>query len=305
MTNNETPRVRSLLRQAQRNVDGGKNVAAEELYRQILVEEPQSAAAWLGLATVARSETERSEAYARALELDPDVVAAAAASVEAQPAGEPAADQAAENTANLAATTVSPPLVDTAVRAPAAAAAAATASGPVERQYEVLDADTQLFCYRHPDRSTSLRCYKCSKPICSECTVKTPVGYLCPDCYREAEDAFFTAKPTDYLLAILVALPISLLVGFLVMQFSRGIFFIIIMFFVGGAIGGVIGRITKRVIGGRRGRYIPHLVAACVIIGVLVWALPVLLFNPGALFSLIGPGVYLATAVSSAYYWAR
>ena len=303
MTNNETPRVRSLLRQAQRNVDGGKNVAAEELYRQILVEAPQSAAAWLGLATVAKSETERSEAYARALELDPDVVAAAAA--EAQPANEPAADQAAAKTDNLAATTTGPQPVDTAVRAPAAAAVTAAASRPSDRQYEVLDADAQLFCYRHPDRSTSLRCYKCSKPICSECTVKTPVGYLCPDCYREAEDAFFTAKPTDYLLAALVALPISLLAGYLVMMFSRGIFFIIIMFFVGGAIGGVIGRITKRVIGGRRGRYIPHLVAACVIIGVLVWALPVLLFNPGALFSLIGPGVYLATAVSSAYYWAR
>ena len=89
------------------------------------------------------------------------------------------------------------------------------------------------------------------------------------------------------------------------MQFARGLLFIIIIFFVGGAIGGVIGRVTKRVIGGRRGRYIPHLVAACVIIGVLVWALPVLLINPGSILAMIGPGVYLATAVSSAYYWAR
>ena len=167
----------------------------------------------------------------------------------------------------------------------------------------------QLFCYRHPDRSTSLRCYKCNKPICSECTEKTPVGYLCPDCYREAEDAFFNAKPTDYLLAFLVALPISLLAGCLVMRFSSGFLFIIIMFFIGGAVGGVIGRLTKRAIGGRRGRYIPHLVAACVIIGVLIFALPAmfagLLFAPGALFSLIGPGIYLATAVGSAFYWAR
>ena len=73
------------------------------------------------------------------------------------------------------------------------------------------DPALELFCYRHPNRSTSLRCYKCNKPICSECTVKTPVGYLCPDCHREAEDAFFNDKATDYLLALLVALPLSLL----------------------------------------------------------------------------------------------
>ena len=107
----------------------------------------------------------------------------------------------------------------------------------------------------------------------------------------------------------MVALPISLLAGFLVMRFSSGFLFIILMFFIGGAFGGMIGRITKRVIGQRRGRYIQHLVAACVIIGVLVWAMPVLLavifVYPGAFLSLLGPVVYLATAVSSAYYWAR
>ena len=303
MTNNETPRVRSLLRQAQRNVDGGKNVAAEELYRQIIAEDPQSAAAWLGLATVAQNEADRNEAYARAVELDPDVVANSASKEEA--AAEPEADQPAVLTVEPAANTVDGQVVDTIGSAPEAAVITAAAVEQHDHRYEVLDADTELYCYRHPNRSTSLRCYKCSKPICSECTVKTPVGYLCPDCYRDAEDAFFNAKPTDYILAALVALPISLLAGFLVMQFARGLLFIIIIFFVGGAIGGVIGRVTKRVIGGRRGRYIPHLVAACVIIGVLVWALPVLLINPGSILAMIGPGVYLATAVSSAYYWAR
>lgn len=292
-----------MLRQAQRNVDGGKNVAAEELYRQIVAEDPQSAAAWLGLATVVQNEADRNEAYDRAIELDPDIVAKTALKAEAAAGSD--ADQSSANTADPAANNMEVQSVETIAAAPEAEAVTAAAVELHGQRYEVLDADTQLFCYRHPNRSTSLRCYKCSKAICSECTVKTPVGYLCPDCYREAEDAFFNAKPTDYLLAALVALPISLLAGFLVMQFARGIFFIIIIFFIGGAIGGVIGRLTKRVIGGRRGRYIPHLVAACVIIGVLFWALPVLLINPGSILAMIGPGVYLATAVSSAYYWAR
>jgi hypothetical protein len=173
----------------------------------------------------------------------------------------------------------------------------------------VFDPAVDLFCYRHPNRSTSLRCYKCNKPICSECTVKTPVGYLCPDCHREAEDAFFNAKATDYLLALLVALPISLLAGWVAVRFSGGIFMILIFIFAGGAVGGFIARLSKRVMGNRRGRYIPHLVAACIIIGVLVWAWPWLLFfiagNPGVIMKLAGIGVYLFTAASSAFYWAR
>ncbi|MFN2135558.1 MAG: tetratricopeptide repeat protein [Candidatus Promineifilaceae bacterium] len=288
--NSDSPRIRSLLRQADRNVAAGKLAAAEELYRQIIDESPDNAAAWLGLSNLVGDEEERLEAYNTALELDPAV-----------------ADKNAGDEQPLA------PQPEMAPKAAAVTAEPQAAPLPVAQpdqidqgsRYEVVDAGTQLFCYRHPGRATSLRCYKCNKPICSECTVKTPVGYLCPDCYREAEDLFFNARPFDYILALLVALPLSLLAGYLVIQFSRGIFFIIIMFFVGGAVGGLIGRLTKRVIGGRRGRYIPHVVAGCVIAGVLIWVLPLLLVNPGALLALIGPGVYLATAVGSAYYWAR
>jgi hypothetical protein len=306
MMSYDTPRIRSLLRQAERNVQSGKYAAAEDLYRQILDEAPQTAAAWLGLATVAGSEADRDQAYVRAIELDPQLVAAAeeqenqSATEEEQPPE--ILTYSAAVAKNKAPTASTVPLARP-------EEVAVFEGAPHEHKYEVVDSDVQLYCYRHPDRATSLRCYKCNKPICSECTEKTPVGYLCPDCHREAEDAFFNAKPIDYLLAFAVAMPISLLVGYFVMRFSSGFFFIIIMFFVGGAVGGFIGRVTKRVIGQRRGRYIPYLVAACVIIGVLFWALPSMiagiLFAPGALFSLIGPGVYLFTAVSAAYYWAR
>jgi hypothetical protein len=306
MTTYETPRIRSLLRQAERNVDGGKNAAAEELYRQILAEAPDSAVAWLGLSSVASNEADRQAAYARAVELDPELVAAAE---EQKRGGELEADQPALNPANPVTLKHNHQTAETAVAFAGMEAVAGAGERAQKQTQEVVDEDVQFYCYRHPDRSTSLRCYKCNKPICSECTEKTPVGYLCPDCHREAEDAFYNAKPTDYLLAFAVAMPISLLVGWLVMQFSSGFFFIIIMFFVGGAVGGFIGRITKRVIGQRRGRYIPHLVAACVIGGVLIWALPSIIagifFAPGAIFSLIGPGVYLFTAVSAAFYWAR
>lgn len=287
MSLTETPRIRSLLRQAERNLEAGKLVAAEELYQQIVDEAPESAAGWLGLVQTTTDEATLEMARERAAALGADGLESPADAATAVPIpSEPAAQVAAQ--------------------APAAQAAPAVAAIAAERASA---ATLELVCYRHPNRQTSLRCYKCNKPICSECTVKTPVGYLCPDCYREAEDTFFNARPTDYLLAVLVALPLSLLAGWLVTRFGSGFIFFILIFFVGGAVGGFIGRATKRVIGGRRGRYIPHIVAGCVILGAVLPALPLLLAvifgNPGALFGLIGPGIYLATAVSSAFFWAR
>jgi hypothetical protein len=287
MMENETPRTRSLLRQAERTADSGKIVAAEMLYRQIIEEAPQSTAAWLGLAQVMQDTRDKQAAYERVLELD-EGNQVAMEGLAALSGGSDAADN------------------------PAVAGESKSAEIRLEGQEAAVLDDlptTELFCYRHPNRSTSLRCYKCNKAICSECTVKTPVGYLCPDCHREAEDAFFNSKATDYLLAALIALPLSLIAGWLVVRFSGGIFIILLFVFAGGAVGGFIARMSKRVIGNRRGRYIPYLVAACIIIGVLVFAWPWLLFfiagNAGVLLKLAGIGVYMFTAASSAFYWAR
>jgi hypothetical protein len=325
MVNQETPRTRSLLRQAARNVEAGKFVAAEQLYRQIIDEAPNSVPAWIGLAEASQDVHEKEKAYEQALLLDPENDDALAGLVrlrgdaldEGQPEitrgnrGDPKArEQGLPQVEERAVTTAS----GTATEATEESIWQDETAG---RKFDALDHDdkivagddVELVCYRHPQRSTSLRCYKCSKPICSECTHKTPVGYLCPDCYREAEDAFFNAKLTDYLLSLLIALPLSLVAGWLVVRFSGGFFMILIFIFAGGAVGGFIARLSKRVIGNRRGRYIPHLIAACIVIGVLFFAWPgILAFiagNPNILWRLVGMGIYLFTAASSAFYWAR
>jgi hypothetical protein len=326
MIENETPRTRSLLRQAERNVDGGKLAAAEKLYRQIITETPDSVAAWLGLAKTTQDLTEKQAAYKHVLALDGDnaeaqaglalmrgdPVAAVAPTVsenvdEDHGPKEQSAGESSGETNNLGVDGI--PIAATAAAKTKDTAPDVQPQEAVDDHVAVFDPDVNLFCYRHPNRSTSLRCYKCNKPICSECAVKTPVGYLCPDCHREAEDAFFNAKPTDYLLALLVALPLSLLAGWVAVRFSGGIFMILLFIFAGGAVGGFIARMSKRVMGNRRGRYIPYLVAACIVIGVLVWAWPWLLYffagNAGVIMKLAGIGVYLFTAASSAFYWAR
>lgn len=37
-------------------------------------------------------------------------------------------------------------------------------------------------CYRHPDRSTFLKCSRCEKPICGFCSHDSPVGQRCHQC---------------------------------------------------------------------------------------------------------------------------
>ncbi|HMT19707.1 MAG TPA: tetratricopeptide repeat protein [Promineifilum sp.] len=291
------PRLRTLLTQANRNAQYGKNAAAESIYRQILAEAPDAEEAWAGLAEVVIDPEEKRAAYERALALSPDYPPAVAglAGLDGRPV---------------------PPEVEAAL-APAEEAVAviepdppATQPGPVSIAPQDSHSAFETVCYRHPDRSTSLRCYNCNRPICISCANKTPVGYICPECRREAEDAFYNNKPLDYVVAALVSLPISLLAGYLMVRFfSGGFLFFILIFFVSGAIGSFIGRVTKRAIGGRRGRYLPALVVAMMILGVVIPALPVLLSiflgSPAGLLGLLGPAIYLFVGAGAAYWQMR
>ena len=292
------PRLRSLLTQADRNASYGKNAAAESIYRQILNEAPDAEEAWLGLAEVVFDPDEKRAAYERALALSPETPLAIAGLARLDGRPVPPEIEEALAAAEKASEADSPQPV----------AVAAVEQAPVEPHDEAVA--YELACYRHPDRSTSLRCYNCDRPICISCANKTPVGYICPECQREAEDAFFNNKPLDYLIAVLVSLPISLLAGYLMVNFfSGGFLFFILIFFISGAVGSFIGRITKRAIGGRRGRYLPGLVVAMMIVGVAIPALPILFAiltgSLGGLLALLGPGIYLFVGASAAYWQMR
>lgn len=309
------PRLRALLTQAERTAANGKNAAAESLYRQIIDEAPDAEEGWLGLASVSADPDQQRAAYERVLAIAPGHPAALAGldrldgkSGAAVPAS--VAQPARAPEAPIPAAPVEPVLPPLPPKPATVALAAAPAAAAV-KPLSAASAETYpLVCYRHADRETALRCYNCSQPICSDCARKTPVGYICPVCQRQAEDAFFNNKATDYLVAALVSLPISLLAGYLMVNFFNGGFlFFLIIFFVSGAVGTFIARVTKRAIGNRRGRYLPALVVAMMILGVLIPALPILLAvlsgNVGALMALIGPGIYLFVASSAAYWQMR
>lgn len=291
------PRLRALIRQAERAKEAGKLAAAEQSYREILEEAPESPEAWLGLADLLTDSQEKEKAYEKVLALDADNMEAQIGLAKLR--GEPIPEVVVEPEPPQAVEVVAKPveIVETAVSTPVMPTPKET-----EEEYE-------LHCYRHPDRTTALRCYSCNRPICSSCTNKTPVGYICPECKHEAEDKFFNASVVDYLIAGFISFFLSLIAGAIVVRLGSGFFMILIVFFVGGAAGGFIGKLTHRVIGGRRGRYLPHLVASMVILGVVIPAMPyllaVLLGGFGALFGLLVPGIYAFVASSAAFYWMR
>jgi membrane associated rhomboid family serine protease len=40
-------------------------------------------------------------------------------------------------------------------------------------------------CYRHPDRTASVVCAHCERPVCTDCMVEARVGWQCPPCTSE------------------------------------------------------------------------------------------------------------------------
>jgi hypothetical protein len=303
------PRLRSLLRQAERIKDAGKRAAAAQLYREITEEAPESAAAWLGLAELTADPAEREQIYQHVLQLEPDNVVAKAV-LAGEPIPAPPVKVVPE-VKPIITPTETPPVSSAVTERQTMGTAAYPPPPPQKpkRETAVVAEEAILYCYRHPERETALRCYNCNEPICITCANKTPVGYICPGCRHEMEEKFFTAGPLDYLIAGFISFLLSLLAGFIVVSIGRGFFLIMLVLFMGGAVGGFIAKLSNRVIGGRRGRYIPHLVAAMVVVGVAIPATPILLFilsgQPGALLALLVPGIYAFIAASAAFYWMR
>jgi len=349
-----SPRIRSLVRQANKVAESGKRSAATKLYRQVLEEAPETVEAWVGLSTVLRTQDEKEAALDRALELDPDnanakrELAILHGEIPEEPDNDDENDISETTTASEqgetsdlvavlppAATDTSNELLSQETKASedvsdAAAVGAATGRGDGDGTYGVKDLDgveksseveevdlvnaedhsdedgheleyvsEVLFCANHPKRETHLRCNRCGKPICTSCAQRTPVGYRCPECIREHEDAFFNATPLDYLIAVLIALPLSLIAGIIATRIG---FFVI---FLAAAAGSLIGQLVFRAVGRRRGQWLPQLVGVIVVIGGIIPLLTIIFGSFSFSLGLVWAAIYVVMASGAAYYQMR
>ena len=150
----------------------------------------------------------------------------------------------------------------------------------------------ETFCINHPQTPTSLRCNRCGNPICVKCAVRTPVGYRCKTCVKSQQEVYFTAAPSDYVIAAIITLPLAAIGQFI------GPMLWFFALFAGPIVGGVIADLVWRATGKRRGQYTWLVVAASMVIAALpavAWAL----FTSG-LVGLLWHGIYLVLAVGAA-----
>lgn len=134
---------------------------------------------------------------------------------------------------------------------------------PVDQPEAEAD-DGRLFCYRHPERETWVRCGRCDRPICPKCAMQGPVGFRCRDCGKPAFDPLTSFTPTQLVLGALVALVGGTIAAFLAGRIG---FFAIVVSFFGGQI---IAEAVTRVTGYKRGPVMLGVLFGGIIVGTLI-----------------------------------
>ena len=160
----------------------------------------------------------------------------------------------------------------------------------------------ELYCYRHPERETVLRCNRCEKPICAKCAVKVPTGYRCVECVKNQQQVFDTAQSTDYIFAVVIAGILSLIGSFLITRLG-----FITIFLAPG-----VAEAVRRAVSKRRSKTLFRISAAAAAIAsipaLLVTLVPLFFslsangFNIYLLWPLLWQGLYTMMVSSSVYY---
>jgi hypothetical protein len=136
--------------------------------------------------------------------------------------------------------------------------------------------DGRMFCYRHPDRETWVRCGRCDRPICTRCAMQGPVGMRCRDCGKPVRDPLTAMTPRQALGGAAVAVGGGAIVAFIALEIG---FFGILIGYFGGRF---IAEMLERAIGYKRGPMAMLVIGGGIALGaVLGTAIGVLTFFGG------------------------
>lgn len=120
-------------------------------------------------------------------------------------------------------------------------------------------------CRRHAE--TSLRCSRCSVPICPDCSIVAPVGMICRGCAHGGKNLLHQVRPGSFALAVVACLAASLFGGWIIAAHALGYGFIGL--WAGFIFGMGIGEIALRVTGRKRGPAMEILAGTSVVLGIL------------------------------------
>lgn len=166
----------------------------------------------------------------------------------------------------------------------------------------------RLTCTVHPDRETLLRCNRCNRPMCSECSVLTPTGYRCKECVRGQQKVYETTVTRDLVVGVVIALVLSFLGSYIarVMQFFT--------IFVAPIVGLIIVEVVRWAVKRRRSRILAQLAAGAAVLGALpllgiaLYNLVFLLgqvtagFSTSLILTVVWQAVYAGLVASTVYY---
>lgn len=111
-----------------------------------------------------------------------------------------------------------------------------------------------LYCPKHPQKEATLRCIRCNRPMCLDCLVRTPTGYMCKECARQHDAKFFHGNVRDMVIQGAVCF-VGTLIATLVLQQVQFLSQWIFVIFLGPALGGGVAEIALRLTERRRGLY--------------------------------------------------
>ena len=162
-----------------------------------------------------------------------------------------------------------------------------------------------VYCSRHPDVETYLRCGKCDTPICPRCLVQTPVGARCRECANLSRIPTFNVTPEYFARGMMAALASGAATGaawaFLFGGARLGFLFAILVgLAIGWAVSEAIGRATnyKRGLG----------LQVCAILGVTLAYLVQETLAPGDVFfgrRILDQGEIIAGLVAAAFAFSK
>lgn len=140
-----------------------------------------------------------------------------------------------------------------------------------------------LYCAYHPNRETLLRCNRCDKPICTDCAIRTPVGFRCRDCVRGQQAVYYNAQTADLPIAAVVAFVSAAVLGVLayLLLGALGFFRLILAIFVGPTAGGLIAEAVRRAVGRRRARGMNWVAVGAAVAGMFFGSLILLVLLAG------------------------
>ena len=163
-----------------------------------------------------------------------------------------------------------------------------------------------VYCARHADVETYLRCGKCDTPICPRCLVQTPVGARCRDCANISRLPTFNVTPEFFARGMAAAVVSGAVVGgvwaLLTGGAGLGLFFAIIF---GLGIGWAVSESVSRAANRKRGLGLQ----VCAVLGVALAYLVMENLTPGGIIpsrgGLLNQGELIAALVGAAFAVSR